>query len=893
MGSPNDVAEPGPAEPPLSAGSDAFCLRWKDHSQHLLDVFGQLYQDEALVDVTLAVEGRSIRAHKMVLSACSSFFRDLFASHPESHPIIILNDTPYSELQTLLDFMYKGEVNVEQENLDNLLRTAHELCIRGLADILSQCKARSNTLNSASTTLDVATSDDNYLNYCNRLIKREYPSGEELSDSNTMRAGSVENEMEGESPMEDKVDDAADVVNEEAQDLSRPFVPLPSSPPTVNMYPNSVISTVQKFNWPAISDSEESDGEMEESSIAPGVASYSQPVCDAPSKLSPEQTGSCLEQEQLQSNDPLQDENQVEQTKCDGKIPEEEDPQGPNSPSGNSTQIIPMYGGRFSFPGGPTFPGLRTGVGVSPNHQGDSSQRQMFAFPGQSGEFPFFQMLPFDFGLRFPYQFPPPVHERAPTSEDGNSPKTCKDGISGQSSKVPPLGLKGVTEANRDIAQALIESHLGQGYSLGSREKPYKCDQCGQCYKYLSAFSKHKEQNHTARLPGEKPFRCEVCGMQFKYLKSFKKHRLNHAVERLQQPFQRTSGEERSVLDMLGKSPSEQSPEQPKPLVTGSAPGTPTPMAMPTGAQPLPLNSAQSLPSCESDATSPTKKNDDVAEDLTQPKSVEQPNPAPGPSRTTEQDSTSLEQQMCICPSCKGRFYNEESLRIHSASCRSQTEERRFHPHLDHSGFYEIVRRQALMAARAAMDAKIPVNPSTEVKQNAVPPPISTPSGATNIAPRYDSTPEETMDISDRETSDPDNEDQQNDPNCFHRSLNFPQPNFSFPSGPPGSSHLQLAVFGHPPFGSLPPDYDPGRPHLCPFCGKGFRAKENLKLHIRKHTGERPFQCGYCHRAFGGKSDMNRHVRIHTGERPYRCDACGKTFARADYLSKHLSTHLA
>jgi hypothetical protein len=48
-------------------------------------------------------------------------------------------------------------------------------------------------------------------------------------------------------------------------------------------------------------------------------------------------------------------------------------------------------------------------------------------------------------------------------------------------------------------------------------DKPFKCEQCGQSYKYQSAFAKHREQNHTARLPGEKPFRCEICGMQFRY----------------------------------------------------------------------------------------------------------------------------------------------------------------------------------------------------------------------------------------------------------------------------------------------------------------------------------------------------------------------------------------
>lgn len=78
----------------------------------------------------------------------------------------------------------------------------------------------------------------------------------------------------------------------------------------------------------------------------------------------------------------------------------------------------------------------------------------------------------------------------------------------------------------------------------------------------------------------------------------------------------------------------------------------------------------------------------------------------------------------------------------------------------------------------------------------------------------------------------------------------------------------------------------------CPFCGKCVRSKENLKLHVRKHTGERPFVCLFCGRAFGGKSDLTRHLRIHTGERPYHCEACGKCFARADYLSKHLTTHI-
>lgn len=74
-------------------------------------------------------------------------------------------------------------------------------------------------------------------------------------------------------------------------------------------------------------------------------------------------------------------------------------------------------------------------------------------------------------------------------------------------------------------------------------EKPFICEQCGQSYRYRSAYVKHREQNHRARLPADKLFTCDVCGMQFRYLKSFKKHRLNHALERLHGKFERRFGQ--------------------------------------------------------------------------------------------------------------------------------------------------------------------------------------------------------------------------------------------------------------------------------------------------------------------------------------------------------------
>lgn len=112
-----------------------FCLRWNNHQSNLLSVFDQLLHDESFVDVTLAVEGQFLRAHKMVLSACSPYFQALFMNHPDKHPIVILKDVPYSDMRSLLDFMYRGEVSVDQERLTAFLRVAECLRIKGLTEV--------------------------------------------------------------------------------------------------------------------------------------------------------------------------------------------------------------------------------------------------------------------------------------------------------------------------------------------------------------------------------------------------------------------------------------------------------------------------------------------------------------------------------------------------------------------------------------------------------------------------------------------------------------------------------------------------------------------------------------------------------------------------------------
>lgn len=118
-----------------STNPQQFCLRWNNYQTNLTSVFDQLLQNESFVDVTLACDGNSIKAHKMVLSACSPYFQSLFFDNPCQHPIIIMRDVKWPEMKAAVEFMYKGEINVSQEQIGPLLRVAEMLKIRGLADV--------------------------------------------------------------------------------------------------------------------------------------------------------------------------------------------------------------------------------------------------------------------------------------------------------------------------------------------------------------------------------------------------------------------------------------------------------------------------------------------------------------------------------------------------------------------------------------------------------------------------------------------------------------------------------------------------------------------------------------------------------------------------------------
>jgi hypothetical protein len=115
------------------SSSEKFCLKWNDFKENINTVFGSLREDCDFTDVTLACEdGQQVEAHKVILAASSPFFQNLLKTNKHPHPLIYMRGLRSEDLVAMVDFLYYGEANVYQENLDSFLAIAEELKLKGL-----------------------------------------------------------------------------------------------------------------------------------------------------------------------------------------------------------------------------------------------------------------------------------------------------------------------------------------------------------------------------------------------------------------------------------------------------------------------------------------------------------------------------------------------------------------------------------------------------------------------------------------------------------------------------------------------------------------------------------------------------------------------------------------
>ena len=107
----------------------------EDHSTDLLEKVTKLFKENVLTDVTLVCDDHTkVEAHKVILGAVSSTFREMLSSNTHSHPLIFLKGIKRNELQSLLDFIYNGETSIQQDSLEDFMKIGKTFEVSGLGD---------------------------------------------------------------------------------------------------------------------------------------------------------------------------------------------------------------------------------------------------------------------------------------------------------------------------------------------------------------------------------------------------------------------------------------------------------------------------------------------------------------------------------------------------------------------------------------------------------------------------------------------------------------------------------------------------------------------------------------------------------------------------------------
>ena len=112
---------------------DLFCLRWNEFENNISEFFRRERKGHRFADVTLATDdGQHIQAHKIILSAGSHLFDNMFTKSNHSNMLVYLKGISSDHLEQILDFIYKGEVSIAQEEIEVFIETGKELQIKGL-----------------------------------------------------------------------------------------------------------------------------------------------------------------------------------------------------------------------------------------------------------------------------------------------------------------------------------------------------------------------------------------------------------------------------------------------------------------------------------------------------------------------------------------------------------------------------------------------------------------------------------------------------------------------------------------------------------------------------------------------------------------------------------------
>ena len=197
----------------MASSGEKFCLKWNDFKQNISTSYIELRESSDFCDVTLVCEGNhQIEAHRVILSACSPFFNTVLKKNKHSHPLIYMRGIKAKSLGAIVDFIYQGETNIFQEDLDAFLALAEELQLKGLA---------------GSSTSVGSTEDPPTANEENNITKQD--KNRVKNDRKDFNISHLAPDDEHDNLSITKREDISEIMWQENGSGSFPLVPLDSS----------------------------------------------------------------------------------------------------------------------------------------------------------------------------------------------------------------------------------------------------------------------------------------------------------------------------------------------------------------------------------------------------------------------------------------------------------------------------------------------------------------------------------------------------------------------------------------------------------------------------------------------------------------------------------------
>ena len=188
--------------------SEKFSLRWNDYQSNWSRSLSQLRKETDFADVTLVTDDKvKFLAHKILLSSCSNTFKFILKENTHANPLIYLSGVSSVNLGFILDYIYNGEVNLYQEQLDSFLESSQKLEIEGLLG----GKQEQEKPESLYSEKDIEIEDLNYKpNEVNSLVKSVSPvKRRQISRATTKNVDDVRFDVSSMTPekIERKIED--------------------------------------------------------------------------------------------------------------------------------------------------------------------------------------------------------------------------------------------------------------------------------------------------------------------------------------------------------------------------------------------------------------------------------------------------------------------------------------------------------------------------------------------------------------------------------------------------------------------------------------------------------------------------------------------------------------